>query len=90
MGTRVYKYGAVPLGGDDVLDTGRKTLPKEASDELFKANRLWNNLVELHFKNRQDYRELREKAYPKFKNFMEQIDAKNKALEKAYQAKRTA
>jgi hypothetical protein len=28
MKIRVYKYGAVPLGGDDVLDTGRKTLPK--------------------------------------------------------------
>ena len=43
--TRVYQYGAVPLG----------PFPQEGTDFLFKANNLWNSLVEVHNENRQDY-----------------------------------
>jgi hypothetical protein len=36
--TRVYKYGAVPIG----------PFPSEGMDELWRANKLWNQLVEIH------------------------------------------
>jgi hypothetical protein len=41
--TLVYQYGAVPIG----------SFPQEGYDELWRANRLWNQLVELHNTHRQ-------------------------------------
>ena len=42
---RVYKYGLVPIG----------YLPDEAISELRRANDLWNTLVSIHYKSRDDY-----------------------------------
>jgi hypothetical protein len=36
--TRVYQYGAVPLG----------PFPEEGVEFLYKSNALWNKLVEIH------------------------------------------
>ena len=47
--TRVYKYGAVPIG----------PFPSEGMDELWRANKLWNQLVEIHNNNRTKYEEAR-------------------------------
>ena len=41
MGTRVYKYGLVPIGYQ----------PKETIEELYRANKLWNALVQINRKN---------------------------------------
>ena len=40
MATRVYKYGFVPIGYP----------PREAIDELWRANNLWNTLEAPHRK----------------------------------------
>ena len=41
MGTRVYKYGLVPIGYQ----------PKETIEELYRANKLWNALVQINREN---------------------------------------
>lgn len=88
--TRVYKYGAVPIGGEDVPNTSRKTLPQAAIEELYKANRLWNRLVELHREHGDIYHAEREKADPEYKAIMKKINLANKKISEAYEAKRTA
>tara|TARA_Y100001970_G_C14229965_1_gene857980 strand:- start:1070 stop:2824 length:1755 start_codon:yes stop_codon:yes gene_type:complete len=82
--TRVYKYGAVPLG----------PFPEEGIEHLKSANKLWNSLVEIRNEN-QDRREKalrkKDKEYAKLKRKIENIllkieDAKkhkNKARIKA-------
>ena len=42
---RVYKYGLIPIG----------LLPEQPISELWRANNLWNSLVALHYKNRDDF-----------------------------------
>ena len=58
---RVYKYGLVPIG----------YLPDDAVSELWRANNLWNTLVALHNKGRDDYEEARcgPCAYPNASRF---------------------
>ena len=41
METRVYKYGLVPIGYP----------PEETIEELYRANKLWNNLVQINREN---------------------------------------
>ena len=43
--TRVYQYGVVPID----------TFSEEGVEELFRANRLWNNLVVLNYEHREAY-----------------------------------
>ena len=44
---RVYKYGLVPIGFPT----------EEAISELWRANNLWNTLIDIHDKARNDYEE---------------------------------
>ena len=81
--TRVYKYGAVPL--KQFLE-----VKESAIDELFKANRLWNKLVELHRLHRDKFNEARIKAHSAFGTHEKKIKAKNEQINAAYDAKRTA
>ena len=48
------KYGAVPV----------EPFPAEGVNELRRANRLWNNLVEIHKENLAAHESLRRKASP--------------------------
>ena len=75
---RVYKYGIVPL----------EPFPDEAVTELLKANRLWNNLVDIHNKNMDDYEELRCSFSPEYKDLKKRLDKKNEQIDKAYQEER--
>ena len=43
--TRVYKYGIVPIG----------EVSEEAVEELWRANKLWNSLVDIHNKSREEF-----------------------------------
>ena len=78
--TRVYKYGAVPL----------EQIPEPAIEELFKANKLWNRLVELHREHRDKFYEARGKVHSGYAKISKEIDEKNKEISKACEAKRTA
>lgn len=50
----VMKCGAVPV----------EPFPDEGVNELRRANRLWNNLVEIHKENLAAYESLRREASP--------------------------
>jgi len=77
---RVYKYGLVPIG----------TFPEAAISELWRANKLWNNLVEIHRKNRDKYDEARCAAHPLYGEIAEKLNAINEEIDQAYDNKRTA
>ena len=78
--TRVYKYGLFR----------KDNLPKDAIDELFHANQIWNNLVNLHNENYKKIIEARCDAsleYAKLTNdinaFEELIKIENDNIRKA-------
>lgn len=77
---RVYKYGLVPIGH----------LPEEAISELWRANKLWNTLVGIHKKAREDFEQARCAAYLPYSEIAEKLTAINEKVDKAYDAKRTA
>ena len=77
---RVYKYGLVPIG----------YLPDDAVNELWRANNLWNTLVALHNKSRDDYEEARCAAHLLYGEVAEKITAINEKIDKAYDDKRAA
>ena len=78
--TRVYQYGAVPLG----------RFPEAGMDALWKANRLWNNLVEIHNDNAEDLERARRDADAEYARIREELDDLEERIEKAYEDKRTA
>lgn len=77
---RVYKYGLVPIG----------YLPDEAISELWRANNLWNTLVSVHYKSRDDYEEARCAAHLLYGEVAEKLRAINEKINNAYDEKRTA
>lgn len=78
--TRVYKYGLVPIG----------TFSEAAISELWRANNLWNNLVDIHRKHRDDYEEARCAAHLLYGEIAEKLTAINEKIDQAYDDKRTA
>jgi len=78
--TVVYQYGAVPIGA----------FPAEGVDELWRANRLWNQLVELHNKNRQSYESARRAASDAYALISESIALKQAEIDQAFKDKRIA
>ena len=78
--TVVYQYGAVPIGA----------FPAEGIDELWRANRLWNQLVELHNKNRQSYESARRAASDAYALISESIALKQAEIDQAFKDKRKA
>ena len=77
---RVYKYGLVPQG----------QFPEEAIEELWRANKLWNSLVALHNKSREDYEEARCAAHPVYGEISERLNEINEKIDEAFEAKRNA
>ena len=76
---RVYKYGLVPQGH----------LPKQAIDELFRANALWNRLVELHNQNWQEFEEARSDVSADYKIRKDEIAELSVQIDKAYDERRS-
>ena len=74
----MYKYGAVPL----------EQFPKEGIDELFRENRLWNTLVEIHNDNVKEYDEARRKADAEYDSLASQLEALEEEISAAYEGKR--
>ena len=77
---RVYKYGLVPIGYPS----------EEAISELWRANNLWNKLVEIHRQSREDYEEARCAAHLLYGEVAEKLTAINERIDLAYDDKRTA
>lgn len=63
--TRVYKYGLFR----------KDNLPKDAIDELFHANQIWNNLVNFHNENYKKIIEARCDASPEYAKLTNDINA---------------
>ena len=78
--TRVHQYGAVPIG----------PFPQEGVDALWKANRLWNELVEIHNRNAEDLERARRKADDDYARRAAELDDLERRIDKAYDDKRTA
>jgi IS605 OrfB family transposase len=74
MTIRVYKYGLVPIGYP----------PKEAIDELFRANKLWNNLVALHRENSEKWDDARRTESINYSNKLDELAAKDKEVSEAF------
>jgi len=64
---RVYKYGLVPLG----------QFPEEAVEELWRANKLWNTLVNIHNNHSEAFQDARCKADPLFAGLVDKLDDLN-------------
>jgi hypothetical protein len=77
---RVYKYGLVPIGH----------LDERAIEELWRANKMWNKLVELHCQNRADWEKARCAANPQYLKITTDLATLNEKISKAYDDKRTA
>jgi len=78
--TRVYQYGAVPLG----------PFLKEGVDFLYKANALWNTLVEIHDDSLKAYDELRRDADEEYKLLGDELDQLEQLITDAFAEKRNA
>ena len=78
--TRVYQYGAVPI---DVF-------PDEGVEELFRGNRLWNNLVALNYEHREAYDQARSDADEEYASLLQSLDRLNESIDRAYDNKRNA
>ena len=63
--SRAYQYGGVPLG----------EFPKEGIEFLFKANKLWDTLVEIHNDNFDRYEQEKRDVDEEYKIISEALDA---------------
>jgi hypothetical protein len=61
-----------------------KELPKEAMDEAFQMNRLWNQLVEISEANREAYKAIME-SDPEFEILVKKHDALKARADEAHQ-----
>ena len=80
MATRVYKYGLIPIGYP----------PKEAIDELWRANNLWNTLVALHRESRENWDDARRSASILYSDRMDDLEKKNEEISEAFDGLRQA
>ena len=78
--TRVYKYGAIPLG----------PFPTEGVDQLFRANQLWNKLVEIHNEHSEYYDQARRDADEEYNTLSVELDNVEERVKKAPTEKRNA
>ena len=78
--TRVYKYGAIPLG----------PFPTEGVDQLFRANQLWNKLVEIHNEHSEYYDQARRDADEEYNTLSVELDNVEERVKKTFTEKRNA
>ena len=77
---RVYKYGLVPIGHP----------PEAVIEELWRSNRLWNDLVALHRENSESWDDARCVASIQYSELNEALEGKNSEISEAFDALRTA
>ena len=78
--TRVYQYGVVPID----------TFPEEGVEELFRANKLWNDLVAFNRDHREAYDQARSDADEEYASLLQSLEKLNEKVDKAYDNKRNA
>ena len=78
--TRVYKYGAIPLG----------PFPTEGVDQLVRGNQLWNKLVEIHNEHSEYYDQARRDADEEYNTLSVELDNVEERVKKAPTEKRNA
>ena len=78
--TRVYSYGAVPLG----------QVPEELVVAIQKANDLWNRLVEIHNENAKEREQFLRDVDQDYKRLSVRLENLDEKIKKAFDAKRTA
>ena len=76
--TRVYQYGAVPIDA----------FPEEGVEELFRANKLWNDLVAFNRDHREAYDQARPDADEEYASLLQSLEKFNQKIDKAYDNKR--
>ena len=76
MATRVYKYGLIPIGYP----------PREAIDELYRANKLWNDLVWLHREHLEGWDDARCSASIEYSEKLEELEKKEEEITQAFDA----
>ena len=74
--TRVHKYGLLPKQGVPV--------PEEAFETLYRANKLWNKFVEIHYEHQKIFDEARRKAHPPFARLADEYAAFTEKIDKLY------
>lgn len=80
MGTRVYKYGLVPIGYQ----------PEETIEELYRANKLWNALVQINRENQAKWDDARCRVSEEYRSKLDELDSINECINQAYDALRAA
>jgi transposase len=78
--TRVYSYGAVPLG----------PVPEEAVVAIQKANDLWNRLVQIHNENADEREQALRDVDQDYERLSVRLENLDEKIKKAFDAKRTA
>lgn len=76
--TRVYKYGVVfdlPIA---------RNFPEDAISELFKANSLWNRLVEIHRDHQSIFEQSRRDASDDYRGLAKKIDRLDDKIDTCY------
>lgn len=80
METRVYKYGLVPIGYQ----------PKETIEELYRANKLWNALVQINRENLAKWDDARCRVSEEYRSKLDELDSIKECITQAYDALRAA
>lgn len=88
--TRAYQCGAVLINPEKGRAAFADSFPKAGVDELFRRNRLWNALVGIDRKSREEWEEARRAANPAYREIAGKIDAVNLEIDAAYSRKRAA
>jgi transposase len=78
--TRVYKYGAVPLG----------PFPREGDETFFKVSQLWNRLVEIHQEHYLIFDQERRDADEEYDILVDQLEKLRAEIKKAKNSLRAA
>ena len=66
------------------------TFPEEGSSELFRANKLWNDLVAFNRDHGEAYDQARSDADEEYASLLQSLEKLNQKIDKAYDNKRNA
>lgn len=78
--TRIYQYGILPID----------TFSGEGVEELFRANKLWNNLVAFNRDHREAHYQARSDTDEEYASLLQSLKKLNQKIDSAYDNKRIA
>ena len=64
--------------------------PKETIEELYRANKLWNSLVQIDHENQAKWDDARCRLSEEYRNKLEELDSIKECITQAYDALRAA